>query len=672
MSRLVVTIDGVDRSALVRDETIVLVEAAEGGEIGQGGFNREDRSLVFVPALKDTTVEDARADSTLLFSGMTGQRGLGRGVERQGTGRTWDVALWDLNSLWDNPVLLGSTWNRPAETDYARMQALATEMGVTVGVMPNTNTVNMDATDYRGQLPRRVASDCGEAAQKNYFLYDYGAGTRMYYDKHTGSSLTSSLTLSTDSDDVDYATCWPLDLEPSLQLDPSDVYSEAWFKYEGGTVHLTDADLGLSTSSDYRERGAYLEDSTVKSSTKATNKLTKYLTAASTERKTFACEVELPVELCNEIRGGMRVHVKVPHLKTPDLDLSAFQYFRITRRELQLAPVQTGVSREWYRLRLEFASDIKFTSFHDSRPPGSTDDGDTSDTAVTLTLFQLAQEAGSGYFGPFAGAYDSISPAFAFGTISAAVDGILDRAPEGNISWPYTDCGVGTGGVAGLTTRAVWHRFTIDLSGGDIIGVRVTVLPFLVTGSGYTESPGGMLVGDSTVVVGIHTGTSSTAAEVSDSEDYAECGRVGDQGGEVFIPVSLLIDVTDGYNWIVLTPGWQISAGLFFCNTAANHPFGYGKTGHTSNNSQIVSAHAVSFSGTGRSPWLPATGDVDGSNKVFGLPLWGGDGMPEISVGVTALLPGEYTVDSTTKEATLLIAPADDLDGQVFYRARLT
>lgn len=669
MANLVIDIDGTDHAAKANHASLSLVEVADGGEVGSGGFDRDDPSLADVPALKDVTITDARATPTRMFTGRTGVRTRARGGGMvTGDDRVWDVTLLDVNALLDDVVLTGSTWNRPAETDYARVSALVTALagyGVAVGVVPNTNTVNMDAQDYRDVAsgPRQVLSDCGEAAQKNYFLYDFGSGLKLYYDKHTGSSLATTTKLSTVEADADDSTVfWPFVAQ--REDDPTNIYSHVVYTYQGGKVTRDASDSALSTESDYRYRATVVQDDRVKSSTKATAKADKYLAASSAETHRFSCSVVVPAANVNDIRAGHRIQVKAPHL-----GYSAYTWFRLTRRQVQ--PYQG--SRTHYLLVLGFADDVPMTNWNSPRPPDtSADDSSLTDAAVTLVRFQLQQEAGSGYFGPFAGAYDSIAAvAASLGTISSAVDGILDRTPEGNISWPYTDCGVGTGGVAGLATRAVWHRFTIDLSAGDVVGVLVTVLPFLTTGSGYTASPGGFLVGDDTVVVGIHTGTSSVGAEVTDSEDYIACGRVGDGGGEVFIPASLLIDVTDGYCWVVLTPGWRISSDLFFCNSASNHPWGYGKTGHDSNGSSIVSAVAQTFSGTGRSPWLPATGDVDGTNDTFGLPLWNGDGLPELRVGSAVLTPGEYTVDSGALEATILNPPPADMVGQVYYRARV-
>jgi hypothetical protein len=641
-SRLEIVVDG-DELLGVRDETISLEQVADGGEIGSGGFDREDDSLSDVPAWKDVTVEDARADTPRLF-----------------------------NALLESVVLESSDAKRPAETDYARVSWLLSTsdfaaIGVAAGVVPNTNTVNLDASDYRREAggARRVLSDCAEAAQKNYFIYDYGAGAKLYYDKHTGTSLSSTLKLSTVRADVDEAEVfWILDGAERKQ-DPSEIWSKVVYNYDGGHVTRTDTDAGVTTSSDFRRRETVVDDSTVKSSAKATAKADKYLVAASNETVRFTCSTELPAQFAGEIQAGMRIQIKVPHL-----GYSAFTWFRITRCVLQLAETTQGVSREAYRLNLEFAADVKITSFNDSRPGDDVDTATTTDgSAITLSRYQMSQETGSGQFGPAAGLWENIAPDFDLNSLAGANDGVVSRAPEGNISHSYTDCGVGTGAVAGLESRAVWHRFTIDLSDGDVMGVRVTVAPFLTSGSGYTESPGGFLDGADTVIVGIHTGADSSGSEVTDQNQYTPVGTVGASGGEVVIPSSLLIDVADGYNWIVLAPNWNISSGLLICNDAGNKPWGYGNTGHDTNASSIVSAVPITFSGSGLSPWLPAIGAVDGTNDTFSLPLWNGNGLPELRVGNAILTMGEYTVDSGALEATLTQPPPADMAGQVFYRA---
>lgn len=670
---IVTTIDGVSQDDVVNLASLVLVESAEGGEIGQGGFDRADYALGNVPALKLVTIVDADATPTRLFTGRTGIRGLGRGNERGGDRRQWDVNLWDVNFLLDTQIFESADGaNRPAETDFARISWLLTTsafsaLGIVAGVVPNTNTVNLDATDYRGAAggPRRVLSDCGEAAQKNYFLYVFDPvdDIQLYYDKHTGTALTSTLSLSTDPADVDDVSCFALELGASLESDPSNIWSTVRFNYTGGHVRRDDSDAGVTTSADFMARETVVEDSTVKSAAKATSKADAYLRAASTEKHRFRCEVVLPPEFVNEIRGGMRVAVKAPHLSTADFDFSDFVFFRITRRELRPQPTEHDASRDWYRLTLEFADDVKITSFNNPRPPGDVDSTALDDgSALAFTRYQLADETGGGPFGPAAGLWYTVSPAFSFGSLSSPTPGQVQERPEHNVPYPYTDCGVGTGAVAGLEHEESFFRFQIDLSDETIVGVRITVDDLSATDVGFATTDG--------LIVGVHTGASSTGAELTDRDQYVPCGTVPITGGDVFIPVSLLIDDGAGYCWIVLAPNWRVSSGLLICNSAGAKPEGYVETG--TNTSQKVHGVEVTASGSGLSAWLPALGDVDGSNVDFELPLWSGEGTPQIRVGSTILIAGEFTVDSSTLTATLVVAPPADMAGQVFYRARMS
>jgi len=669
------TVNGADITDTVRLESFALVEAAFGGEVGQGGFSRADAVRDDVPAMKSVTVDEGDATPTLVFDGFIGVRGLERGHEpRQAYLREFDVTCLDLNTVLDDENFGASSGaNRPSETDYARVTWLLTTgaisaLSISAGVVPNTNTKTMDARDYRGEGPRAVLDECAEAAGKNYFVYNYGSGRKLYYDLATGTSLTSALRLSTVLADCDWSTTFPFAATPKLELDPSRIYSTVCFRYDGGKVWVTDADI----EAQYRRREIGITDTTVKSAAKATDRANAYLAAVRAELHTFTASVTLPKEQVNDIRAGQRLYVKVPHLTTAELDLDSFRYMRISRRTVMPAPAEgsAAVLDYRYRIDLEFADDLKPLRYGGKNEPGANDAGSEDGSAVSLSRYQLQQEAGSGPFGPAVGAFTSIAPAFSFGTISAAIDGLVTRSPEGNISWPYTDCGVGTGGVAGLESRAVWHRFTVDLDDETLIGVRFTVAPFLATGSGYTQSPSGLLVGDGTVSCGIHTGVNSSGSEITDQSQYTEVGRVGDQGGSVFVPRSLLIDNGTGYNWFVLAPGWDISTDLFYCNSALK-VWGYGKTGHDSNGSSIVSAVAVNSTGSGQSQWLPADGDVDGSNAVFTLPLWDGTGVPEVRVGAVILGAGEYTYDGSTLTVTLDQPPDGSLDGQVAYRAHI-
>lgn len=349
-----ILIDGVEEGDRIYLDSLALVEAANGGEVGIGGFNVSDTTLEAVPAHKTVIVTDGRASPTQVLSGFTADRNIERGREGTiATRRTFDVTVVDLNTVLDDEIFRHDGANRPAETDYERMTWLLTTdsmvaLGITAGVLPNTNTVNLDATDYRGEGPRAVANDCAEAAQKNCFVYDFGAGSKLYYDKHTGTSLSSALSLSSVLADVDNSTVFALE-SPKLERDPAEVYSTIRLKYKNGVVWATNA----TTETNFRRREFSVTNERIKTRAKAQAMADALLAAAANEKETFSCAVTLPAANVNDIRAGQRIQIKCPHL-----DIDAFTWFRIIRREVTPAEGQEGASDERYSLRLEFAEDI--------------------------------------------------------------------------------------------------------------------------------------------------------------------------------------------------------------------------------------------------------------------------------------------------------------------------
>jgi hypothetical protein len=172
-----------------------------------------------------------------------------------GAARTWDTTLVDYNNTMWQRVIRGSDGNRPAETDVARINwIIGSAYTATVsdaGLISSTGPVNMDATDYRGRYPADVAADCGNASQKNYFVYFDEATWHpafAYFDP-TSTLYTSSLQFSNVESDVDSSTTFAA--TGVLDLDPSAVYSGVYLRYAGGTVYrqnaTTLADIGTAT-----------------------------------------------------------------------------------------------------------------------------------------------------------------------------------------------------------------------------------------------------------------------------------------------------------------------------------------------------------------------------------------------------------------------------------------
>lgn len=355
-----ILIDGNEEADRIHLNSLITVEMAHGGEVGIGGFNLADATLSDTAYHKEIIITDDRATPTQIYSGFIGDEDIDRGREATvGNLREHDVMMLDLNTVLDDEVFRSDNANRPEETDYERVSWLLTTsaidaLDITAGVVPNTNTVNLDAIDYRGQGPRRVLDDCAEASGKNYFIYDHGAGRKLYYDLHTGTSLASSLQLSSVLADVDGVDVLAL-IEPRERIEVRHIYSTVRFKYDGGSVWVTNT----TTEDDFRRREIGIEDLNVKSATKATNKATKYLAAAAEPVTTFGCSVQVPASLVNGIRAGHRIEIKCPHL-----GFSSFTWFRITRREVVAMPGEGGHSSdEFYLLRLEFAEDFQITGF---------------------------------------------------------------------------------------------------------------------------------------------------------------------------------------------------------------------------------------------------------------------------------------------------------------------
>ena len=200
-----VTIGSTDYTEYVQQSQFSLTECANRGEVGTGGFDVIDTtSALTIPAMKAVTFDDPAAGSSnkRIFTGFTQDR-TGQYIRDAAlAARMWNVECVDLNVLASDFVLTDAEGaDRSAETDYARVVwLLTTAFGSTAsvgsGVVPNSNTVTMEATDYRDRKAADVLAECSEAAGKLWFVYDYGAGRKLYYDTAGGTSLSSTAYIS--------------------------------------------------------------------------------------------------------------------------------------------------------------------------------------------------------------------------------------------------------------------------------------------------------------------------------------------------------------------------------------------------------------------------------------------------------------------------------------------
>lgn len=353
------TLNGVDKSSTIRLTGYELVESAFRGEIGAGSFLMDDTTGTYTPpAMKNVVVEESSASPTRMFSGYIAERtGLRGDSLVTGSLRQWRVTAEDVNAFLDDRVI-GSGGNRPQETDYQRINWLIGASGalssVSAGSVPNTNTVTMDAIDYRSRSPREVLDDCAQKSGKNFFLYDFGAGTKLYYDLPSGTALTSSLQISDNRFDVDGVTCFAAS-NVTINRDPSRIFSTVRLRYKRGTVSVTKA----STESRYRHRVKHVTMMKIKTHARAVEQANKWLNHADTESvQVEGIEVKLPAAKVNDIRAGQRIQVKLEAY-----DFSAFTYFRVVRRTVRAAGNGDMASDVEYIVTLDVSEKHKSTRF---------------------------------------------------------------------------------------------------------------------------------------------------------------------------------------------------------------------------------------------------------------------------------------------------------------------
>jgi hypothetical protein len=378
-----ITIAGTDRTAVTRLDSLTLVEAAYRGEVGIGGLRIDDASAnITISAMKSVTVTESAASPTRLFTGYTHKRTTRRGPNKVAGQREWDVELLDVNILASDFVLSGSDANRGAETDYIRVSWLLTTVfntigGVTAGVVPNSNTADMDAVDYRGRTPRDVLDECSEMSGKNWFIYHHSSGPLLFYDMATGTNLSSTARISDVAADVDNSTVFAPQGEMEVEKDPDDVFSTVRLKYKRGTVTVTNA----TTATNFRRREKSLTDLSVKTSAKATAKANRFLTASAAEKNRVSeVAVRLPMAKVNDIRAGQRIQIKLTRH-----GISSYTYYRILRRKVEPLPGSNGVSDVEYLVTLSLADVIEPTIYGSPRggeeiweeKSNATDDGAT-------------------------------------------------------------------------------------------------------------------------------------------------------------------------------------------------------------------------------------------------------------------------------------------------------
>jgi hypothetical protein len=335
-------VSGTSYEGRMRLGTFAFTECAEMGRVGTGGCDLDENmqgsadAMPDPPAMQSAIFNDFRASDVRVFSGYTHSRNTER-IGRQPSGkRQFGVELLDLNTLADDFVLTESdSADRPAETDYARVTWLltvgfSTGAGVTAGQVPNTNTITMDAIDYRGRKPREVLDQCAEVTGKNWFLYNWAGLNKLYYDLTANAIAAPGLSSPGISDDpsdvIGSTTIFAPSGGVTVTRRPDEVYSKVHLTWAGGVVTAENT----TTRDTYRRREVSIIDMGVRTSTTAQAKADEFLASSAVEKVTVSdLTIVVPETMVNAVRAGQLVSLKLGRH-----DINSESYF-VTRRTVR-------------------------------------------------------------------------------------------------------------------------------------------------------------------------------------------------------------------------------------------------------------------------------------------------------------------------------------------------
>lgn len=650
MSRSI-TIGGVERADLTRLESFSFQETAYRGEVGQGGFDVDTEALaVDVAAWKDVEADDS--DGGRIFTGQTIDRGLGRGPYTTDADAQWDVQVVDINTVMDDILLRTSEWNRPEETDVARMQDLVAYMvaqGYAIGddYLSTSDPETLDAYDYRktGSYPRTVADTCAEQSDKNWFLkYDQAtAQVQLHYYKTSAAVYTSDGRISSVLADIDdYGVTWAAEWpeESGLQRDPSRVYSAVQVIY-GTTPSQVYVDRP-ATEAAFKRRETSLFDDSVTGATSATRLANYFLDNAETEDDTITVAVTLPTTFATLFQAGHRIECKFPHL-----GYAAFTWMRCIRWTIEPAGEESKAP-DRYRVILVLKPKPKVTRF------GGRGDQPEEPPADEVTPTEPAEMD--------TGACVGLGPRTTMNRYRSNQTAWVEQNVEGgglilayagswvyqNIAWAAAGCPLGGGGWEGYYDRESWFPFTAPADDPSYLGLMVTVDATGAWSSGY--------------VGGYH---------VAIADGVAASGRFGDHtaiaagitGGVITAYVPRSHVNWGGSNSIVLAPDWECARSFFTCNGLGSFSFPYQDgRGGSGLYAEILpqQACAVFWASGTTGPTdhgVAGYGAVDGVNRTFTLIGWDGTGTPTLSVNGLDQTNLDATFNRSTGSVTLAGPP---------------
>lgn len=627
----------------IRLEDFNFIEAARNGEVGTGGFDLDSENAgVTINSHWDVSARETSAPApNYLYEGYVADLTIARGPFSIDKDRQYDVNIVDLNTLLIDDIITGSSGNRPEETDIARVTWLTgtsflSGMGATIG---GSGSTTLEAADFRTQTPLDLLTQAAETAGKLFFVYwDFVTeAPKLFYDLATASNFITSSKISTYLPDGSNSTTHhPRKATLVRNQDGGRIYSELLFKYDGGSVTVTNA----ATASNYRARKTVIYDNFVKTEAQANRKANQYLASVSTPEDVITLDVDLTAAQINEFRAGQLMQIKAPHLGLP-----TFTDRRIVRTERKPREASGPPDQEDYTVTMELSvpKSNKFGSSGvptDVLPDSVAGGGNTpADTETTGCVTPGAAAALRWYNYGDGGA--DIKDDLASGSVGSYV--------WMNIAYTVCGCPIGGGGWHGWKDEELWFPFTAPADNPKYTGLLVTVDGSGATWNGPFESGFVIRAAEGAAGTGSRFGEGAIVGSIQPGESVT-----------VYVPRSHVL--WGGVNNVIVGPDWRCGRGVFYCNGVADfsNPVQIGV--FASGGADPWSATAacpVQFTAgsTGSSGWVAGLGDTDGANATFTLIDWSAAGTVEASINGLVQPNSEVTLDTGAGTATFSSPP---------------
>jgi hypothetical protein len=280
-------------------------------------------------------VTETEADDTIIWAGFATIREISRGeYGPTEAARQWALTLDDVNTVIARRILTDSEWNRPAETDVERIQALfdANFLGPDDSFFSTDNPVDLDAADCRGMTVYDVVNDCMQQSGKNSYQQDIEDGTppdpygsdgyvgTTWYDFAASEARSSDLQISNYLDDItaqvgDFsppgpAQTWEASLDTKCRRDPTRIYWKIVGNYDGGQV----VRMRLPTAAQFAARETTASWPLVKTAAQAAARADRMLLDISTEEDVITTTILVHPDHINDARAGHRIQARFSHL----------------------------------------------------------------------------------------------------------------------------------------------------------------------------------------------------------------------------------------------------------------------------------------------------------------------------------------------------------------------